>query len=194
MRKMLWALGMLVWCGTAAAGIEEAKRAYHNGDFKAAFEEFQRLADQGDAHAQYNLGVMYRKGNGVAQDDKQAVAWYRKAAAQGLADAQGNLGFMYYTGHGVAKDNAQALEWYRKSAEQGDSGSQVNVGGIYEDGAGVPVDLVRAHMWYSLAAASGDQDGIKWQKEVAAKMDAGQVREAQRQAREWTAAHAKGKR
>ena len=53
---------------------------------------FAGAAEQGLAMAQYNLGVMYAKGEGVTQDNEQAVAWYRKAAEQGEAIAQNNLG------------------------------------------------------------------------------------------------------
>ena len=55
----------------------------------------RKAADQGNAKAQSNLGVMYYIGEGVPKDDTQAVYWYKKAADQGLADAQYNLGFMY---------------------------------------------------------------------------------------------------
>ena len=50
------------------------------------------LADQGDATAQYDLGLMYAKGQGVPQDYAEAVKWFRKAADQGDASAQYNLG------------------------------------------------------------------------------------------------------
>ena len=56
---------------------------------------YRLAAEQGYADAQNNLGVMYRKGQGVPQDDKTAVKWYRLAAEQGNADAQYNLGLMY---------------------------------------------------------------------------------------------------
>ena len=49
-------------------------------------------AEQGDAEAQFNLGVMYANGRGVPQDDSEAVRWYRLAADQGHAGAQFNLG------------------------------------------------------------------------------------------------------
>jgi TPR repeat protein len=52
---------------------------------------YRKAADQGNAKAQHNLGVLYNFGRGVAQDDAQAVAWFRKAADQGLADAQDAL-------------------------------------------------------------------------------------------------------
>ena len=75
-------------------------------------------ADQGIAPAQYNLGLCYAHGTGVAQDDEEAVKWYRKAADQGLADAQHNLGNCYENGTGVAQDEEEAVKWYRKEADQ----------------------------------------------------------------------------
>ena len=53
-----------------------------------------RHADQGIPQAQFNMGVCYSTGKGVAQDYKEAVRWYRKAADQGYADAQFNLGLL----------------------------------------------------------------------------------------------------
>ncbi len=74
-------------------------------------EILQVLAEQGVANAQHNLGVMYSKGYGVPEDDKEAVKWYRLAADQGDAKAQFNLGNMYRTGEGVPKDNLFAYMW-----------------------------------------------------------------------------------
>ena len=53
-----------------------------------AVKEYREAAEEGDAEAQSNLGVMYVKGQGVAQDDAEAVRWFRKAAEQdrGLPD------------------------------------------------------------------------------------------------------------
>jgi TPR repeat protein len=53
-----------------------------------ALKWFRKGAEQGFALAQYNLGVMYHNGQGVAQNHEEAVKWYRKAAEQGYADAQ----------------------------------------------------------------------------------------------------------
>src|SRR5262245_15257850 len=79
----------------------------------------RRLAEQGDAAAQFKLGAMYNFGMGVLQDYVRAGIWYRKAADQGIAGAQYNLGVMYDTGQGVAPDHAAALRWYRAAADQG---------------------------------------------------------------------------
>lgn len=62
---------------------------------------------------------MYEKGQGVSQDDKQAVVWYRKSAEQGNQFAQYILAIMYIKGKGVAQDYKQAAIWFRKAAEQG---------------------------------------------------------------------------
>ena len=86
-----------------------------------AFNALKNAADQGDAGAQFNLGVMYAKGQGVAQDYAQAVSWYRKAADQGNAGAQFNLGFMYAKGQGVAQDAMIAYALYNLSASNDQS-------------------------------------------------------------------------
>ena len=72
--------------------------------------------------AQYNLGVMYYEGRGVAQNYQQALSWYQKAANQGVAGAQYNLGFFIYaTGQGVAQDFQQAKAWWQKVLAQPDT-------------------------------------------------------------------------
>ena len=77
--------------------------AYESGDYATALREWKPLAKQGDARAQYNLGLMYNERKGVPQDYKTAVKWYRLAAEQGNADAQYNLGLMYDKGQGVPR-------------------------------------------------------------------------------------------
>ncbi|HIF93894.1 MAG TPA: sel1 repeat family protein [Myxococcales bacterium] len=54
----------------------------------AQIKEIREAAEQGDADAQNNLGVMYANGYGVAENYAEAVKWYRKAAEQGDASAQ----------------------------------------------------------------------------------------------------------
>ena len=49
------------------------------------FDDMKALADTGMAEAQYVLGIMYDNGEGVPENDAEAVKWYRKAADQGLA-------------------------------------------------------------------------------------------------------------
>jgi hypothetical protein len=81
---------------------------------------YRCAAEQGDASAQNNLGVMYANGQGVPQDDAQAVHWYRLAAEQGHALAQYNLGGMYNSGRGVARDTVRSYMWMLLAADAGD--------------------------------------------------------------------------
>ena len=80
------------WLAAAliALGLKQAVWSDDVSDFR----ENLQAAAQGNAAAQFNLGVMYENGRGVRRDDAEAVKWYRQAAAQGLAQAQFNLGVM----------------------------------------------------------------------------------------------------
>jgi TPR repeat protein len=87
---------------------------------------YQKAAQQGDAAAQGNLGRMYEKGQGVAQDYKEAVRLYRLAAKQNNYKAQANLGAMYYAGKGVLQDYVRAHMWFNIAAVGGDIDSAKN--------------------------------------------------------------------
>lgn len=134
-----------------------AQRATNDSRADDASERYA-AEQRNDARAQYNLGVRYANGDGVAQDDAQALAWYRRAAAQGYASAQYNLGFFYLQGRGVARSDRTAVDWFRRAAELGHAEAQGMLGFLYERGRGVPVDAAAAAMWYRRAA---DQDEPK---------------------------------
>ena len=89
----------------------------------------------------------------------------------------------------MTQDHAEAARWYRKAADQGDTQAQAYLGIMYFNGQGIAQDYVQSHMWMNLAAsrASGDDQkriaGIR--DDVASKMSAAQIAEAQRLARDW---------
>ncbi len=174
----------------AWAGFDEGFAAYERGDYATALREWRPLAKQGNAEAQFNLGVMYERGQGVTQDYAEGVQWYRKSAEQGVAKAQYNLGNMYRIGQGVPQDYARAVGWYHKAAEQGQAEAQYNLGVMYRDGQGVPQDYLQAHMWSNLAASrlppGGRRDNAVKNRDIVAKMmTPAQISEAQKLAREW---------
>jgi TPR repeat protein len=103
----------------AAGPWEDAAAAYSRGDYATALRLLRPLANQGDASAQYNLGLMYAKGDGVPQNYAEALKWFGLAADQGDADAQYNLGTMYTNGRGVPQDYVLAHMWFNLSAAQG---------------------------------------------------------------------------
>ena len=102
--------------------LQDGWSAYERKDYKTAHKLLLPLAEQGDADAQFNLGLMYQKGHGVPQDHKEAVKWYRLAAEQGFIFAQEILGIIYSIGMGgVSQDLKEAVKWLRLQAEQGNS-------------------------------------------------------------------------
>ena len=96
---------------------------YANGqgvsqDFAEAVKWTRLAADQGNAWAQHNMGVIYANGWGVPEDHAEAVKWYRLAAEQGHDFAQFSLGNMYRLGQCVPQDNVQAYKWFDLSASR----------------------------------------------------------------------------
>lgn len=75
-----------------------------------------QIARKGDAKAQYSLGRIYDRGEGVSKDYKEAVRWFQLSAAQGYAPAQHNLGVMYAMGQSVPQDDIQAYMWLSLAA------------------------------------------------------------------------------
>jgi len=126
MRRFLFAVFLVVvWTTVAvAASLQEAEFAYDRGDYTQAARLFRPLAEQGIASAQFNLGMMYARGQGVPQDYLAALKWYRRAAEQGNASAQNNLGLMYERGRGVRQDFILAHMWSNIAAAtlNGDEG------------------------------------------------------------------------
>lgn len=128
---------------------------YNSKDYTNALKCFKMVAEQGDAIAQFNLGIMYEDGQGVSQSDTEAVKWYRKAAEQGHAKAQYNLGNMYRDGRGVSQNDTEAAKWYRKAAEQRLAKAQNNLGVTYKNGRGVSQNYAEAVKWYRKSAEQG---------------------------------------
>ena len=83
------------------------------------FDETMALAKQGNSWGQLRLAIMYDKGEGIPENDVEAVKWYRKAAVQGDPDAQHNLGAMYYVGDGVTENNISAYVWLSMAKTHG---------------------------------------------------------------------------
>ena len=81
----------------------------------------------GNADAQYNLGIMYASGLGVIQDYNEAVKWFRLSSSQGNAQAQKIYGLMYASGRGVTQDYVRAHMWLNISASSCDKNAEANL-------------------------------------------------------------------
>ena len=94
---------------------EQLNRGYDyaaKGEYLKAFQVWEPLAEKGDDWAQYSLGVMYRDGLGVQENDILAEKWTRLSAEQGNRVAAYNLGIIYQLGYGVNVDFVEALKWF----------------------------------------------------------------------------------
>ena len=141
--------------GHAYAQANLSFRYYAAGNFAEAFAWCQRAACSHLAWAQYNLGRMYRKGEGVPQSDTEAAHWYRLAATQNFPEAQQKLADLYYIGQGVPLSYTQAAMWYRKAADHGNAEAQFQLGHLYGIGQGVEHDYTQYRHWTRQAALQG---------------------------------------
>jgi len=177
------------------------------------FDIILRVLEHIHHAAQYNLGAMYRHGQGVPRDLKESLKWYRLAGDQGdeqarqilpslykeslewlrieaehgSALAQSGLGVIYAQGLGVPDDIKEAVKWWRLAANQGDTEAQASLGFLSESGTGVPQDYVQAFLWYSLIAADypGNMNAVAGLQAVTKRMTPAQISEAQALVRNW---------
>jgi TPR repeat protein len=124
------------------------------GDDATVLQQWQADAAQGNQHAQYNVGLAYAEGRGVAQDFAKAAEFYAEAAEQGNVNAEYNLGTLYLNGRGVPKDVAAATKWFQKAAEQGDMNAAHCLADILYDNK----NFAEALKWFEKAANSGISD------------------------------------
>jgi len=91
------------------------------------FAGIHKLAEQGDAAAQFAVGAHYATGDGVPQDYAEAVRWFTQAAEQGHVGAQATLGAYYWSGRGVPQDLNKAYFWAVLAETGGDDASRYRV-------------------------------------------------------------------
>ena len=138
----------------------DAARAYAQGNFLKARDIWQKLAEEGDAQAMNNLGVLYDQGHGVEPDTGRALHWFAQSAKAGHPSGMSNYGRMLEQGRGIAANPQEAARWFDLAARQGQPEAQYNLGLLYERGRGVPQDDKAAAAWYSRAAAQQQSESL----------------------------------
>ncbi|MAU98030.1 MAG: hypothetical protein CMP81_19495 [Fulvimarina sp.] len=184
--------------GLASEPLTEAAKA---GDPKALFEIglrlmegrigdpdptlaakwFQLAADRDFAPAQYSLGTLYEKGNGVERDLARARDAYLAAADGGNVRAMHNLAVLYATGIDGKSAPAEAAKWFEMAADYGMPDSQYNLGILYARGAGVDQDLAKSYKWFSIVAKAGDTDAATKRDEIRKALTPAQLKVAETQ-------------
>ena len=122
------------------------------GDPAMALKLIRWRAEQGDASAQFIMGLVYSNGGDIPRDYAESMKWYHLSAKQGDTAAQYDIGDFYFNGWGVSQDYSEAMKWYRLAAEHGDAFAQYKLGDIYREGRVVAQDYTQAMRWFRLAA------------------------------------------
>ena len=136
---------------------------------ETAAEWFQKAVDMGNPFAAYSLGSLYRRGEGVEQNDKQAFSLFLMAASDKIspnAYAMYQLGGMYQNGIGTEQDLKESERWYQR-AYQGflsleeksrDDKLWYRLGQMNMAGIGTAVNLEAAKLYFNRSAAYGNTD------------------------------------
>ncbi len=116
--------------------------------------KLEKLAEQGDASAMFELGCMYEKGTTI--DIKKAIEWYEKAADLDSRAAMHRLGEIYLKGQGVSQDIEKGIEWYEKATDLNSGYAMLMLGETYLKGQGVPQDYKKSKEWLKKALNLGN--------------------------------------
>jgi TPR repeat protein len=133
----------------------------------------------------------YRPTSPLINISAEDMQWLLTQAGQGNAKAQYTLGSLYYNGLGVTQDYSKAVVWFRMAAQQGLPEAQYYLGWMKAYGIWMSQDYIQAHAWFSIAAARGLYLAVKPRNELEKSMSLFEIVEAQKAARDWTAAHEK---
>jgi len=187
---LLGAFLSLYAVGAASGDFKKGWAAYNTLDYATAREEWQELADGGDAQCAYGMGLLYGNGFGVDMNDELALKYYSIAAEKGHAGAAFNLAVMHQNGWGVPMDEQKANEWYRVAAEKGNTEAQMALGRYFAMDFLDSYDPVEAYKWFSLAERLGDIDANEKQEFMASRMTAEQLAEGKAIVEAWVAKNA----
>lgn len=143
-------------------GVEEAKKAELDGDYRTAYETLLNSIVPMDERDEYDWGTIYFNGTGVQKDYKKAFEYFCKSSAGGSISATSALGVMYYNGLYVEKNLDTAFQLTLLAAKHGDAQAQNNIGIMYLNGEGTEKSKEDALWWFEECANSGDETCQVW--------------------------------
>ena len=124
------------------------RTAVNRTAYLKAAEWFEKAVEAGSVDAAFQLGMMYREGQGVQKSVDRAVSLLEMAAEAGHPRAQTTLASMYEDGRYLPYDAVKSFKWYLRSAEGGNARSQNQVAVMYRDGIGTEANGELANMWF----------------------------------------------
>ena len=137
-------------CLRLRARIEDNKLPLDQRD--EAVEDLERLAEYGDVHAQYFLGLLYRDSGLLLPDAERATRWLELAAKQNLSAAQYALGKLYLSDDPEVHDTSDGIQWLERAARNGNTDATYRLGKEYLTGRSVQKDAAKAAEYLRHAA------------------------------------------
>ncbi len=184
MRKIKSVVISLFFICAAFAGVAKADaylrgfQALEQKDYKTALYFLSLFAANGDARANYNLGIMYREGLGVDQDDIEALTHFIAAAEDGHMLGNYTVGLAFLRGRGSDVDGEAALSYLKEATLLGHALSPVEMGRIYFEGRLTKKDVVAAHFWWSVARDRNAPGATEYLHSLSRQMNETQKQEA----------------
>lgn len=182
-----------------AEALANAHKAFGDRDYAGALELFLPLAEDGNAEAQTQLGLMYRTGLLGMADYDQAAMWFEAAVAQHHPDALFNLGLMYFQ-HELEPISGPVTRYalseaafvrFHEAARLGHADAQLYLGHMFAEGMGVDRDPIEAYKWYQLAAWQRNSLATSARDRLSGKLSSDELNQAKASARAFqTAAEA----
>ena len=126
-------------------------------DRDRAAEEMERLAEQGDPHAQYLLGQLYRDGPLLIPDSRKAKHWFNQAAEHGLPEAQYALGKLFLSDDMEVRGPVEGIRWLNQAAKNGNHFAAYRLGKEHLSSEFVSKDTAKAVDWFTQSAEAGNQ-------------------------------------
>lgn len=152
------------WLAEASkSGITSAQNDYgvylqlHEANAKKSIAWLRRAA-QTDVKSQFNLGLIFARGEGITPNDDEAIRWWEQAEKNGSVRAKMMLGLFYNLGRGVGRSEKEAVSWYEKAAKLGDQDAIYNLALLYLQGKGIDRNDEKAAKYFSLLANQGDTE------------------------------------
>ncbi len=126
------------------ADFESGLKAFNDGDYKTALNNWKPLAEEGISNAQYNVGLMYHNGLGVNQDYNEAFKWLLMSSEQGNLNSIRLLSTMYALGNGIQKDYLKSYMWAKIGADNDDQNSKLMLDGLIKELSNSDLDKANA--------------------------------------------------
>lgn len=178
--------------GNAVAQYQFAQVKLEAGDLETATSYLRRAAQKGVAPAQYDLGKLYERGQGVDRDLIEARNLIGKAAEAGHVGAMYDYALFLAEGEGGPKSEPDAVTWFEKAAAHGLVDAQYNLGVVHAEGIGTAKNLAEALYWFEIAAIEGDTGAKQEVANLRTRVSMTESLDAHERAKDWKASTPNG--